>query len=424
VGEKAMENLNLQQLRQAVAGTAAAFRCVTEYQPVGGPGDKVFPPTYQRGPYAVEKRCLPGETEPVLCVLLDSVQSQANRMEMALLETWERKQIPLPVIAVDFADHSLPKVLRITSLEAPHRVADALLRDSFLDGKPFRKSDLGKRINDVDNRNATVLFELCPTTLVFGMWDSTGPKGGLGAKFARAMVSEIVGLHAEFGVKTSSRIDPAQIVTNAGPLYERDASDSGIDWTLEKDEAVRDKKGQPVLYNKGKDTRSKPGFPTKANHSNIPPTIDSDSGGVTIRKAIQTTVLSLPALRRLRFPLNGRSDPTIDNVARIALAALGLCAAALVREQGCDLRSRCQLHPTSPIVWELLDKPAEDPKTFSLSAEEAIEIYKAAVSEAKRTRLPLMDEELVLKPSPQLGTLIRRSQELAADLLVEEGEVQ
>jgi CRISPR-associated protein Csb1 len=133
MGEDALENLSLEELKQAVTGTAAAFRCVTEYPPVGGSGDKVFPPTYQGGRYAVEKRRLPGESEPVVCVLLDSVQSQANRMEMALLEMWERKQIPLPVVAVDFADCGLPKVLRITSLEAPHRIADALLRDSFLD---------------------------------------------------------------------------------------------------------------------------------------------------------------------------------------------------------------------------------------------------------------------------------------------------
>ena len=41
--------LDLDKLRDAVAGTAAAFRCVTEYQPAGGPGDKVFPATYEGG---------------------------------------------------------------------------------------------------------------------------------------------------------------------------------------------------------------------------------------------------------------------------------------------------------------------------------------------------------------------------------------
>ena len=35
---------------------------------------------------------------------------------------------------------------RVTSLEAPHRIADAILRDSELNGKPFRSSDEGKKI--------------------------------------------------------------------------------------------------------------------------------------------------------------------------------------------------------------------------------------------------------------------------------------
>lgn len=116
--------LTLEVLKQAVSGSAAAFRCVTEYQPAGGPGDKVFPPTYEGGKYATEQRRLPDCAEPVDCVLLDSVQSQANRMELALLDAWERDRIKLPVIVVDFAGNDMPKVLRITSLEAPHRVAE------------------------------------------------------------------------------------------------------------------------------------------------------------------------------------------------------------------------------------------------------------------------------------------------------------
>jgi len=39
------ETLTLEVLQQAVAGHAAAFRFVTGYQPAGGVGDKVFPPT-------------------------------------------------------------------------------------------------------------------------------------------------------------------------------------------------------------------------------------------------------------------------------------------------------------------------------------------------------------------------------------------
>ena len=68
-----MDILNLDYVKEALAGNAAAFRCVTEYQPVGGPGDKVFPPTYEGGAYATELRNINGEE--VNCVLLDSVQS-------------------------------------------------------------------------------------------------------------------------------------------------------------------------------------------------------------------------------------------------------------------------------------------------------------------------------------------------------------
>ena len=78
--------IDLQTLTDAVGGSAAAFRCVTDYQPVGGPGDKVFPPTYSGGKYATEDRVNPETGELRQCVLLDSVQSQANRMELALLE--------------------------------------------------------------------------------------------------------------------------------------------------------------------------------------------------------------------------------------------------------------------------------------------------------------------------------------------------
>lgn len=408
------QEFTFQQIRKAVAGTAAAFRCVAEYQPAGGAGDKVFPPTYEGGKYATEKRRVEGEAEPVECVLLDSVQSQANRMEAALLDAWERDRIPLPVLTVDFTDLELPKPLRITSLEAPHRIADALLRDSLLDGKAFRKSDLGRRLDDVSNRDATPLFELCPTALVFGMWDSTGPKGGLGAKFARAMVSEIVGIDTQIGKKTSSRIDPAEIMKmkDEAILYRSKSGD--IHWTLDEKQAARDKKGPIKL---GKD-----GKPSEANHGNVTPSIAD--GGVTILRALQTTVLSLPALRRLRFPLEGkgRSRPEVDDAARTALAALALCAAALNQEQGCDLRSRCQLHPTTPFVWELLDEPGAVPERFSLRPDQAVALYREAVEQAKAAGLPWRDEELVLKPSPQLAELVRRSQILSASVAGEAEE--
>lgn len=403
--------LGYEKLRELVRD-AAALRSVIEYQPAGSPGDKVFPPTYEEGKYAFEKRRLPGESELVECVLLDSVQSQANRMELALLDAWRDGRIPLPVVLVDFGlanselpeGQKLPKVLEISSLEAPHRIVDALIRDSLLDGTPFRRSELGRQLDNVDLSNATPLFEICPTALVFGMWDSTGPRGGLGAKFARVMVSEIVGYHAVQGKRTSSRIDPAQITRNAGPLYKARDSDQGIGWTLNPDAAERDKKGPIKL---GKDGR-----PSEANHGNVTPTIAD--GGVTISKAVQTTVISLPALRRLNFPLNGGSSGSADQPARIALAALGIAALSLFWEKGADLRSRCHLQAIAPPRLEAIKKPGEAAEEFALDPDAAVALYREAVDQAKEAGLPWRDEVVRLRPSEQLFALVRKSQELAA----------
>ena len=398
-----MATLNLDQIKEALAGNAAAFRSITEYQPAGGPGDKVFPPTYEGGSYATEQRYLDGEE--VTCVLLDSVQSQANRMEMALLAEWESGRAPLPVISVNFTKDDIPNPLRITSLEAPHRIVDALLRDSELDGVMFRESATGKRLDTLDIRNATALFELCPTALVFGMWDSTGPRGGSGIKFQRTLVSEIIGMHAQQGRKTSSRLDPARILRSAGPVYR--TGDGG--WTLEQAEALGEGNGRGVR-------------PSEVNHGNITPSISPD-GGFTISRALQTTVLSLPALRRLRFPVNGGSpDSRVDQAARTALAAQALFAATLVREQGADLRSRCLLFPTAPAVWELLDRPGEQPQKFEFPSDQGREVYRQAVQEAQQAGLPWLEREMVLKPSRQLVALVRQSQLQAAETAADGGD--
>lgn len=398
--------IDLQTLKEALDSAAAAFRCVTDYQPAGGPGDKIFPPTYEGGKYATEERIDPTTGERRQCVLLDSVQSQANRMEIALLEAHRAGRVKLPLLVTRFDQEELLKKFTVTSLEAPHRIADALFRDSLLKGTIFRKSASGATLDVADIRNATGLFGLCPTALVFGLWDSTGPRGGSGCKFQRAIVSEIIGYDAVAGKKTASRIDPAEIMREAATLYERKSeSDSTPLWTL-NDQAETKK-------------LKKTGRPSEANHGNIPPSIAE--GGFTISKARQTTTLSLAVLRRLRFPLNGAADShhDIDLAARTTLAALGLAAGTLARVDT-DLRSRCQLFAIQEPVWELLDRPGQSPQEFELSPKDALNLLREATTQAKKVGLP-WEGEVELTPSPELVELVRRSQELASAPGVEEG---
>ena len=267
-----MTTVTFERLNKLVAGDAVAIRGTATLEPAGGASDKIFPPTHSVGDrattkYAFERRRI--ADREVDCVLLDSVQSQANRMEEALQALWADRRISLPVIEVNFSDFA-PDIGRITSLTAPHRVADALLRDSLVDGTLFRLSEIGRSFTDATVKNAAPLFRVCPTALIFGIWDSTGPKGGLGSKFARALVSEIVGIGATPGVKTASRIDPTGIVTKAAEILV--AIDPNERWTHDPALARKDK-DKPIKFGDGK--------VSEVNHSNIPPTLDS----VTPRRA-------------------------------------------------------------------------------------------------------------------------------------------
>ena len=410
----------LKKIQEAIGGSAAAFRSRVTLQPAGGEGDKVFPPTYSGAVYATEKRRLPGRDEPVECVLLDSVQSQANRIEEALQDAVDEGRIQIPIVEVDFSDIPvvepgqtaeglLEPIGRVTSLEAPHRVADAIIRDSEdKDGVPFRQTLAGKKIDFANLRNATPLFEICPTALLLGLWDSTGPKGGLGTKFQRALVSEIIGVDASYGTKTSSRIDPLAIRKDAAVIYQ--TPDRG--WTLSPEEAAREK-NKPLL--KGKE-----GKPSEANHGNIVPSLSKVSrdgqplaGGVTIAYAEQMTTISLPALRRLQFPVDGKVSPEVNNAGRTVLVALGLCGAVLAADRGLDLRSRCLLWPTAPLNWELLDRPGSKPESFELDAKAAIQLLADAVKYAKAAGLSWMEKPLKLKPAKKLVDLVCKSQRLA-----------
>lgn len=385
--------LALAALHSAVSGSAAAFRSRTRLQPAGGEGDKVFPPTYAGAVYAKEERQINGLKVP--CVLLDSVQAQANRLEEALQRAIDSGRLKdVPVLNVDFTGLGLlDEVGRISSLEAPHRIADAILRDSLHAGQPFRKSELGKSLDQASLQNATPLYKLCPTALIFGLWDSTGPKGGLGAKFQRALVSEIIGVNAQIGVKTSSRIDPlgmraaAKIIKKADGSYE-------------------------LAGDKAKDGAS----PSEVNHGNIPPDITKPggAGGATVDYAEQTAVLSLPALRKLRFPVDGKTTPERDAAARTVLAALALTATALAVESGFDLRSRCLLWPTDAMKWELLETPGKAPTVFTIAAGDAIELLAEAVAAAEKLGLVWQKDPVKLTPSPNLVALLKRSQDIAA----------
>ena len=170
-----------------------------------------------------------------------------------------------------------------------------------------------------------------------------GEGGGLGAKFPRVLVSEIMGIDTPVeavirdrrtnraepqtaGRRTGSRIDPL------GVLRKVDVFKSPTGWSTDQQEAGKN---------------AKKVRPSEINHGNIRPTVVPL--GVTCEYAEHRVVLTLAGLRRLRF-----GDGERNAAGRALLAALGLLAIAEQDARGYALRSRCDLVCDGAATLELV----------------------------------------------------------------------
>jgi CRISPR-associated protein Csb1 len=389
------------------AAQDAALRRRQVLQPVGGKGDKIFPPTYPeerrgQGPrHVFERRRIDGRE--AWCVLVDSVQSQANRLEEALLAAVREKAIFLPYVTVDFRKAQLSGIAEITSLDAPHRVYDAILRDSLLDNQPFMKSDLGHKLAEAKAGDATALLETSPTALLFGAWHSTGEGGGLGAKFPRCLVSEIIAVDVPVedgptdsrtgetdvrtsGRRTGSRIDPLGVLRRVEVFKGQDG------WDVVKERAG---KGAKAVR------------PSEINHGNIAPTVQPL--GVTCDHAEHTAVLSFAGLRRLGFGGGPK-----DEAGRTLLAALGLVALAEQDARGYALRSRCDLVCDGRAPFELVHADGSTER-LEIGREAARAVYAAAHATAAKAGFKFPTGPITLTPQDKLVEIVRRSQRLALE---------
>lgn len=386
------------ELVRSVVAEHAAFRRRQRLQPVGGPGDKVFPPTYPgdgrnaQPRHVFERRRIGGSD--VQTVLLDSAQSSANRAEDALVEAVRSGALRLPYLTVDFGGTAVPEIGEVSSLQAPHRVFDAILRDSSLDGKPLMQSELGKRLQLASMSNARALFEASPTALLFGAWNSTGEGGGLGAKFPRCFVSEIIGVGVPVdqreghepisaGRRTGSRIDPLGVLKGVQVFKHKGTSE----WTNVETKG----------FSKSK--------PSEINHGNIAPSV-SDLG-VTFDYAEHSVVVSFAGLRRLRF-----GDAELDVTGRAVLATLGVVAHLLQVNQGYALRSRCDLvcEGQAPLELVRFDGSVD---ALDVTLDDAMQAYDASLAAAQEAGFSLNFTPVRLKPQEKLVDLVLQSRELA-----------
>ncbi len=78
------------------------------------------------------------------------------------------------------------------------------------------------------------------------------------------------------------------------------------------------------------------------------------------------------------------------------------------------MRSRCILKATNAVTWHLLGKPGDADTPFTLDKSEAIKLYKEALTGVQKAKLPIHLQEIVLTPSEDLVTLVKKSMEIAS----------
>ena len=375
------------------------IRIDSELEPCGGPGSPVKPAVYEGGVYQTDRRwASPSDDEPTDIIVIDNVPSQANRLEEALRR--HRSSSRVPELVLDLSDLTgLPAHLprRISSLEFPHRNADAYLRDAKLGGEDFIKTDLGRAIFGATAQECGPLMAWFPQALLYGFWQSHLGKKRSNTKHARAWVSEIVGWKPAaadtrvFGLKG----DPLNLNTDEALISN---PDDRLDWGMGK-----------ARIEGGKNDKL-----SEIGHGQVPFMGDqATAAAVSFARVTQRVTASFAQLRRVSL---GPGQQAADAAARALLVALGLHAHVLAFGRGFALRSGADLRPANgTTMW--LGASGDAPCKVG-GVEQTAELLGAAASQARSEGVPLDGwdrEPLRLTPMDNLRDAILASWPELAD---------
>lgn len=365
-----------QRLSAAVTGATddAGIRFKTHFDAAGGPGSRVMPPTYSGGTYLSAERLL-DEGNPVPTVLLDSFQSQANRVEEALLFARDCGRIRLPMFELDTAVG--PWHLRLTSLDMSHRYADAYLRDSTINGVRFDKTEIGAAFRVASPENAYALYRHDPVSLILGAWNSH--RKGRQPKFARAYKSEVLGINPRSEKRSAMRLDPI----NATGGFQGSADG---EWDFVIATKAKSEKLSTIGHGNAGDDGQSP-------------------GGFTVGEVRRLGFLSFPALERLRFRGFG---PDASAAGRAALAALALAGDRLAFDRaGHVFRSGCELTTRiDELAWEMRGGGVE---SLTLGIDGALALFAEAVAAAAEYGLSMESETIAIEPITGLRAAIEHA---------------
>lgn len=197
----------------------AALVIREQLSPVEGPDGVLFPATFAAGDGFPGGYNIDTDAAGRNVCLIDSVGSQANRIEPLFMREAYRHLVPQIVIKAGTRDVNL--------LEAGHRAGDALVRCSSL------QQELQDAFKSVLAGNAEALARIAPTSLVFGVWDSRDTQ----AKLPRVIGSSI----RAFNVRKLTR----------GAVYIPPLDYSELDVFSEEDKAKAEGNNKSPLAQRG-----------------------------------------------------------------------------------------------------------------------------------------------------------------------------
>ena len=365
-----MSTITLQHLLDACSpGGASVLTSVTPLEPAAGPHASVAPAKFVSGSksvFAYERRFWNGEA--VTAVLVDSKQSQNNRLEAAVSAAIAVEDPVLtrtPRIELRFEDGQV-----YSDLDLPHRAFDGQIRAGTINGEPVTSVEEYRKLRDATVSHARPLLERSPMTLLLGGWDAS--RKSHQGRYRSILVGEIIGIladqdggaEANQSKRGGARIDPL------GARIQLDRAGRKAIADAQKEELSKKTYDNSI----GKD--EKEGL-ARLGIGAIPPSLEQ-LGGVTCQAIIRSHVLSFAALRALRFD---SPTPQGDVACRALLAALALNGLAR-SDAELLLRANCDLVETGPAVVTL-DKRYGQKESFEpLSIDQAQELLSAAIDHA------------------------------------------
>lgn len=299
--------------------TPVAITATADLAPINGV-NHIYPATFGTTQYEGYKHNLVNlkkETGEAEMVQIDSIGSFANRMEAYLMSLGILPDIKIIVGGREISVNRLP-----------HRIYDAVVRDSKLEGIPWRNSDLGKKLLSSNMENATALYQYAPLVLLYGGWDSMGGNAVKGTKIARSVASEIWGFDVKVTMHSAHRINPFPSESESGAFTLEDGVCTALESASEIEQAKKDKIPIKKLSDCG--------------HGSIPA---GSYKGCFVKDIKFTGSISLTRLNRYQFPGEGDLDDR-NRAGREVLKNLGLLGITGALDK-LDLRSGCELYTTS-----------------------------------------------------------------------------